>query len=1016
MVWSWCLFILFVIFFPEQSGDVQLAHPLLAGVVILGGIGTTGYAAYEGHNAYEAYEEAEERARIAAAREAERAEAQARMDAAQSDLGQAEGNRRKVQRFLNVYIKEMSDISSRWHRQGGWQGMWENFGIVESESPGTIIDQISQRGVKEFMTLTPVQMSLLQPMFRIWVDASIISPANLAAPSPGQGYTLGQAWQTMKSWAGGAANDLLDGNYVQLKFPDRLAPSDIEAILDGEQTRPSGVWFISFDWKDIGNTPTMENTMFDCTLKFGCESLAALDAPQDPTNPRTNFKELLRPVNPGTAVGCRIQVGWSPPIETDIIDGDLSDAIQNMQKIFDCNMTGYNIDFKENGTIEVEVKYIAGIDKANAEPGNDLLTRVSQTYEDRQEDHDKTREDAGLTMGSGEGGTEEVITILRALASTAGSDGLRGAEQSGATRANVARLQEISGYFQPHLAGGDSSAIAGLSSDSINAIMGSETTNDDGTYPAPGLNETYDGDPRALAGFVLQRAGDLFTLDGQLKGGTTAADLESIVRSVEAVQHFQGQTFRSGYRNRMAAAYSAIINYLHENGKIYMADLDIDHLVELNQGTLSDPDYIDSIEVSKVTGLGTHSEAMFDGALEAIGDTIEVNEESRRGDTYGAAWDANLTQYAKVNAEDRTVRAMWFYMGDVLDYAFDRRFWARDAQHFHALIGPLTLAVHKAGESPVPVAINLADIPVNLPSFMVFMQRQMERRGGGNARGQSVVQGPLTVKTFVQDLFHDVIVKRLGAAADGASGIRASADHSSDGILQVDVMTFMTVPFDDGTYLFDEGVRTNLSPTTDIPMIFSHHVQDVQSYYYMFAASNRAENCTGDEDADQLVPIYHLRYGRENGIVKNIKFTREDTKYFQEGVIQAAFGDNTADSSITTQIRAGSAPSLLKYVYRLEATLFGNVLFHPGCKIYLKPEYPGTPMDSGIIADLGLGGYYFITSCESFLEAGKFETKIKGYLELVYTGTAHGSGQFNSVVDAFGAGTFEGGATGVAGE
>ena len=73
-------------------------------------------------------------------------------------------------------------------------------------------------------------------------------------------------------------------------------------------------------------------------------------------------------------------------------------------------------------------------------------------------------------------------------------------------------------------------------------------------------------------------------------------------------------------------------------------------------------------------------------------------------------------------------------------------------------------------------------------------------------------------------------------------------------------------------------------------------------------------------------------------------------------------------------------------------------------------------MDSGIIADLGLGGYYFITSCESFLEAGKFETKIKGYLELVYTGTAHGSGQFNSVVDAFGAGTFEGGATGVAGE
>ena len=68
-------------------------------------------------------------------------------------------------------------------------------------------------------------------------------------------------------------------------------------------------------------------------------------------------------------------------------------------------MTGYNIDFKENGTIEVEVKYIAGIDKANAEPGNDLLTRVGDTYEDRQEDIGEEREEAGLTASNGEGGT-----------------------------------------------------------------------------------------------------------------------------------------------------------------------------------------------------------------------------------------------------------------------------------------------------------------------------------------------------------------------------------------------------------------------------------------------------------------------------------------------------------------------------------------------------------------------------------------------------------------------------------
>jgi hypothetical protein len=125
------------------------------------------------------------------------------------------------------------------------------------------------------------------------------------------------------------------------------------------------------------------------------------------------------------------------------------------------------------------------------------------------------------------------------------------------------------------------------------------------------------------------------------------------------------------------------------------------------------------------------------------------------------------------------------------------------------------------------------------------------------------------------------------------------------------------------------------------------------------------------EDRDALEGIFHLFLGRDRGLVKDVSFSKVDAPYLREARMQQDALNPLAQ---------------LAAVYNVDLTLFGNTIFWPGQMIYVNPvglgsglgnpSSPNTPANQ-----LGLGGYHVITKVESFVESGKYETKIRALFE-----------------------------------
>jgi len=124
---------------------------------------------------------------------------------------------------------------------------------------------------------------------------------------------------------------------------------------------------------------------------------------------------------------------------------------------------------------------------------------------------------------------------------------------------------------------------------------------------------------------------------------------------------------------------------------------------------------------------------------------------------------------------------------------------------------------------------------------------------------------------------------------------------------------------------------------------------------------------TTREERDAKWGIYHFVIGKNTGIVKNIKFSREDAPY----VTSARIDDEP------------TSPFAIRGLYNATVELVGTSLFMPGQMIYIDPgaftilssgstSVYGTPANI-----LGIGGYYIIIKVESILNSdGKYDTTL----------------------------------------
>jgi len=200
---------------------------------------------------------------------------------------------------------------------------------------------------------------------------------------------------------------------------------------------------------------------------------------------------------------------------------------------------------------------------------------------------------------------------------------------------------------------------------------------------------------------------------------------------------------------------------------------------------------------------------------------------------------------------------------------------------------------------------------------------------------------------------------------------------------------------------------------------------DLENDLYGFGRSQTGANNSSlgtDSYYEQFGPIYHLRWGADRGIIKNINFTTIDDSALATYFIAQDYNlDAEGTASTVTTARNAAAQEeepnpaaelediedeeewqrqqreqdaevsqLLENVQGLTTvalfqqvsfTAIGCSLFRNGYIVYIDPKMPGvstaTLEDANVTAALSIGGYYMIVETSGIVKDGLYEVEVK---------------------------------------
>ena len=340
-------------------------------------------------------------------------------------------------------------------------------------------------------------------------------------------------------------------------------------------------------------------------------------------------------------------------------------------------------------------------------------------------------------------------------------------------------------------------------------------------------------------------------------------------------------------------------------------------------------------------------------------------------DTEGNSTDQKLENVVPPEVKDDTV-INYFFLGDLVDIALQNMTNpALDGYYKNAVMTPqeeyrqmrILLGPIKIVDPLTLVAyyINIGDIPISVESFVEFMTMKLLARNSTEyflldmirQIIQQLVVGTLNSK----DMFQGAVRQKANFSTVYLSGDDGTGNDPLDKLIKNNRINMDTVNADNADAL-------------GLPLCISGEAsksENTYQYVYCHAKEPSPSGLSGDIDKDTKNGIYHFFIGADRGILKTISFTKTDQKYVKEARWQQGGYDGLMQ---------------LREPYDIDIAMFGNPRMFPGQMIYVNPmglgSTVGSPANNGSIAWLlGLGGYHMITQVDSFVEDGKFETKIR---------------------------------------
>ena len=309
---------------------------------------------------------------------------------------------------------------------------------------------------------------------------------------------------------------------------------------------------------------------------------------------------------------------------------------------------------------------------------------------------------------------------------------------------------------------------------------------------------------------------------------------------------------------------------------------------------------------------------------------------------------------------------MFFRLGDLISVILD---WADFGESLETLVPDFKILFGNFDYSPIGSdhlqRASLYDLPISLNLFEKFIAMKIVGTGR-----QSYL-----LMDFIEDLIQFLMDKVITPSSpDGTSSTNPVNSAFKIDIVPIDLpKKLIKSSFDtDGKHTNYEidlddiaGHSRNLN-ITQISNTFLIHAYNTQPF------RERIKNSyTGDRFKDRKEGIFHFLVGGPNqGLLKSITFQQMKNTKHAMGIFEKA------QSGGIDSRRGVIKPSM----FGCELTLVGNPYFLIGQQFYVNTSLISA---NNFANEMMMnGGYYMVTSVESHFGVGKWETKVKGILQV----------------------------------
>jgi len=296
-------------------------------------------------------------------------------------------------------------------------------------------------------------------------------------------------------------------------------------------------------------------------------------------------------------------------------------------------------------------------------------------------------------------------------------------------------------------------------------------------------------------------------------------------------------------------------------------------------------------------------------------------------------------------------------------------------ENFKMLLGNITVEI-KNSPTTGPTTVNLAHIPISVDAFTQFMI--------DNVLSKDIDQYPYF--KFVDNVLSSLVTDLLGSNCLG--GLVSSKPRPQTNLVESQTDLETHAIFKENTAsksikwktLHVHAVDPN-NPVFDTCMTPDATATDLSQYFIVTSSDTDMSHLKGERLDDARTGLLHLHFGREAGLVKNMKFNKTDQEFLPESRFVSE-GSNVIFNQLAN-------------VYDVSVEMVGNNLFKIGQYVYIEartlgagPSWgwseaetfdgPGTTIARSWSNIMGLGGYHLITEVGASIDAtGGYNTTIK---------------------------------------